>query len=373
LLIRSFIQMCKVDPGFRPERLVAFDLPRPIVDFNDPNRPSVPLRPFFVEVLRRVGEIPGIESAALANALPLTKRLDLKPIVVEGRAEPVNWNKHDLRVNALIVTPEYFHTLGIPIFRGRAFSIDDRQDAPLVAVINQAMARRFWPAEDPIGKRFRVGVNPNWTTVIGISGSLRQPGSTQTELPGMFRPLAQEEPGWMSLVVRARGDFAGLAREVQRQIWQVDANQPISKVVALEQLLEQSVAFPRFRSLVMGLFAALALLQVTVGIYGLVAYSVARRSHEIGLRLALGAGRGQVLSLVVRQGLKWSAIGVVIGLAAALAGCRLLAGFLFGVAPHDPLAFAVAGAVPLVVALLASCIPARRASRIEPATALRSE
>lgn len=372
LLIRSFLLLRDMEPGFRPEKLIAFDLVRPLVDFNDPRRSAVPLRPFFEQAVRQLEQLPGVQAAAAISTLPLTGRLALRAVTPEGRSAALRAHE-ELRVDEAIITPAYFSTMGIALVQGRTFSADDTLSSPSVAVVDEIMARQFWPGEEAVGKRLRVGAGSQWTTVVGVVRSARAANPATPPPPRLFRPLAQEETMMMSLVVRGVLAPSQLVKEARGAIARIDPNQPISKVLLLQDLLHESVALPRFRSLLMGSFAGLALVLAAAGIYGVTSCLVTRRTREIGLRLALGASRGGVLRMVLGQGLKLTLAGIALGGVAALGTGRLLWSFLFGVAPYDPLSFCGAGLLPLLIAILAGYLPARRAMRIDPMAALRRE
>jgi putative ABC transport system permease protein len=274
---------------------------------------------------------------------------------------------------------EYFHVMQIPLRAGREFTPLDRERQPLVAIVNEEMAREFFPNENPIGMRIRWAGDtgpPLWMAVIGVVGDVKHSGLNQPTDPAVYTPFSQSDEGWrrfMTLAIRARDTAPGLVEEVKKQIWSLDGQIPVSDVYAMDELIAVSLAQQRFNMLLLGLFAALALILAAVGIYGAMAYAVNQRTHEIGIRTALGAQRRDVLRLVMRDGAKIALFGIAIGIAGAIALTRLMTSLLFEVKPTDPETFAVVTIVLAIVALAACYVPARRAMRIDPMVALRHE
>jgi putative ABC transport system permease protein len=274
-----------------------------------------------------------------------------------------------------VVTPLYFQTMRIPLLKGRHFSEQDREDAPPVVIINEAAARRFWPSEEVLGKRlgFEDEGRDVWGEVVGIVGDVKHERLDAEAKPEVYFPYRQYPKNFMSLVVRTSSDPAGMIAGVREQVLAVDRDQPVFDIMTMEQRISKSVAQSRFIMLLLGLFSALALLLAAVGIYGVMAYVVAQRTHEIGIRMALGAQRSDVLKLVVGQGMILAFVGVVLGLVAAFALTRLMSSLLYGVTATDPLTFGGVAVILSAVALLATIIPARRATRVDPMEALRYE
>jgi predicted permease len=266
----------------------------------------------------------------------------------------------------------FFETTGIPLLKGRFFTDQDRESSPAVAIINETMARNYWPGEDAIGKRFRFP-GGQWTTVVGITGDMHRQGLENQVVPQVFRPDAQQSEDMLEVIVRTAGDPRAIAASVQSEIQSLDKSVAKFQVATVEQQLGQETAERRFQTSLIGLFSLAALILSAIGIYGLMHYFVAQRTNEIGVRMALGARYGNVLSLVLRQGLVLAGIGVMVGVLGALALTRLLSSLLFGVTPTDPVTFAAAPAILLGVAVLACWIPARRAAAIDPVRALRQE
>ena len=268
----------------------------------------------------------------------------------------------------LTVSPGYFYTLGIPVLKGRTFTDHDDEQALKVAVVNEALARHLWPTEDPIGKQFTHDL-----TVVGVVGNTRHEGLSQETEAEFYVPYLQSPGDSMQLAVRTAADPDSMVSAVRAQVRDVDPDQPLYHVATLQQVLSESLAPRRLNLLLLGIFAGIALTLATVGIYGVMAFSVTQRTHEIGIRMALGAERRNVLGLIVRQGLRLTLIGVALGAAGAWALTSFLASFLFGVAPRDPATFVLVSLALVAVSILACYIPARRATRVDPMVALRYE
>ncbi len=277
------------------------------------------------------------------------------------------------------VTPNYFHAMGIPLLRGRVFTEQDVRGKPGVIIINETLARRFWPDEDPIGERLAIGLSfddegaPESYEIVGIVGDVRHRRLDADVFPQMFLPYRQQTWDFMSFVLRTNGDPLRLVGGVRGQVRAVDKDQPVYGIRTMEQYVSASVAQRRFSMLLLGIFAALAVALAAGGTYGVISYSVSQRTHEIGIRMALGAQRRDIFKLVVGQGMGPVLIGVGIGLAASLALTRFLSSLLFGVSATDPVTFAGVAVLLAAVALLACYIPARRATRVDPLVALRYE
>ena len=278
-----------------------------------------------------------------------------------------------------VVSPDYFHAIGIPLQRGRVFDARDNADSLPVIVVNRRLAEQYWPGEDPTGKRLKIGPldSPNpWATVVGVVGDVRQAGLYGDQMFELYVPYAQERRGFTAprdLVVRAKADAASLAGAVRQAVWAVDKDQPVSNVRTMDQVFGSAISRERFQALLLGMFAALALVLACVGLYGVISYSVAQRTHEIGVRVALGAQPRDVVRLVIRQGMLLTFTGLVVGIAAGAVATRVLSDMLYGVTTTDPLTFIGVPAFLLLVAFLACYIPARRATRIDPLVALRYE
>lgn len=372
LLIRSFQLLRQVEPGFKSENALTMRMVLPFPKYSK----AESRRAFYDEVLRQVKEVPGVDAAGMITFLPLSFNGMNFSFSVEGRATP-----SDMKLPfALfrVVSPDYFRAMGIPLLRGRYFEGHDTPDVTPVIVINRRLAEQYWPGEEAIGKRLKVGPvdSPNaWLTVVGVVGDVRQTGLYEQKLE-FYVPYMQERRSFMAprdLVVRTKADQAVIAAAVRKAVWSVDKDQPVSNVRTLDQVFAAAISQERFQALMLGLFAALALVLACVGLYGVISYSVVQRTHEIGVRMALGAQPVDVLRLVIRQGMLLTFAGLVIGVLAGTFVTRVLTDMLFGVTPRDPITFVGVPVLLLVVAFLACYIPARRATRIDPLVALRYE
>jgi putative ABC transport system permease protein len=372
LLINSFMRLRNVDPGFRADRLLTMKLVLPQTKYPDRERRSA----FYNELLSRVEALPGVKSAAVTTSLPLTVKGNSIGVSIDGQPDPPPGQENI--VVTRVISPHYFNTMGIQLAQGRPF--DERQDrlgSPEVVIVSESMARKYWPGEDPVGKRIKPGSSVSeypWWTVVGVAKDVRQFELNDEPKPQIYLPYPQRglfPPE--DLVVSTQGDPIGLAATVRGAVWGIDRDQPVSNIRTMEEILSESVARQRFSMLLLAIFAALALVLAAVGIYGVMSYSVAQRTREFGIRMALGAQRSDVLKLAVGQGLKLVLMGVAIGLAAAFILTRVMSSLLFGVSATDPTTFFGISLVLMSVAVLASYIPARRATRVDPMVALRYE
>jgi putative ABC transport system permease protein len=369
LLIRSFGKLLDVDPGFRTQDLIAAR-----VSLLEPRYSAPEGRvAFFQDVLARVKTLPGVRAAAFANVLPFARGgAVMFGLEVEGGPK-FQWGS-GAGAFYFAVSREYFQTMGIPFLRGRIFTEQDVKGATPVAIISQSLARRGWPDQNPLGRRFSfAGTRGPSFEVVGIVGDVRGFDIDGQPWPQMYFPLLQQPADAAFLVIHGPQNVPVISTALRQVVRSVDQNEPISSVGTMEQLISQSVTAPRFRTLLLGIFAGLAFLLAVVGIYGIVSYSVSQRTHEIGIRMALGAERPDVLRLLVAQGMVPTLIGVAAGLIAAFGLSRLLASFLYGVRPTDPVTFLVVSAVFIAVAVIAIYIPAERATKVDPMVALRYE
>ncbi len=372
LLINSFLRLRGVDPGFRADNLLTMRVVLPETKYPDQARRAS----FYAELVRRVESLPGVQSAAVTNWIPLVKQGDSSGISIEGQPDPGPGQNPSAVTR--VVSPHYFQTMGIELLQGRQLNEQDRSDSPRVIVIGETMARKFWPGEDPLGKRVTMGGPADapipWLEVVGVVRDVRQFELAAEPKPQMYVPF--EQPVFFRpshLVLKTSVEPGGLAAAVRKTVWEIDRDQPVSNIRTMGEVLSESIARQRFSMLLFGIFAAVALVLAAVGIYGVMSYSVAQRTHEIGIRMALGAQARDVLKLTVWRGLKLVLIGIVLGLAAAFALTRVMTSLLFGVSPTDPATLAVISVVLISVALLASYVPARRATKVDPMIALRYE
>jgi putative ABC transport system permease protein len=370
LLINSFLRLQHVDPGFNPQHVLTFKLDLPYVRYSGLRQTQ-----FFERAIDRFGHLPGVLSASAVLPLPLDGDDVATFLTIEG--QPVA-EANRPRAGYSWVEPGYFRTVGIPLIQGRDFAAADDLRATPVVILNQTFARRFFPRENPIGKRIKPGISNGYKAspmreIVGVVGDVRQYGLASVPGPEVYVPLAQSPLGSMNFVVHTAVDPLSLVGPVRQEMGEMDKNLPFYGVKTFNQYLGQGFAQPRFLTLLLGLFAALALALAAVGLYGLVSYSASRRAHEIGVRLALGAEKRDVLRLVVGQGFKLTLMGVIIGTVGALVLTRFLSSLLYGVKPTDLPTFLAATLIQIAVALVASFIPARRATKVDPMVALRYE
>ena len=371
LLINSFMHLRSLDPGFRADHLLTLT-----VDLSELKYPDTQRRvAFFDEVLRRVRELPGVRSAAAAGNLPFTYNGDSMNIAVEGTPDPAPDQWPDVIYRT--IGPGYFATMGIPLVRGRDFNDQDTLNNTLTVVVSEKTAQQYWPNENPIGKRIKPGATTSkspWRTIIGVVKDVRQNdfiAEPKMQMYFSFRQLQSMTAN--ALVVRTNVDPLSLATSVRNAIWSVDKDEPVSNIDSMEHIVAGAVARQRFSMLLLSIFAGLALVLGAVGIYGVMSYSVAQQTREIGIRIALGATRSDVLTMTVINGLKLVGFGLLFGLMIAFALTRVMASLLFGISATDPVTFVSIAFVLLGVALLASYVPALRATRIDPMIALRAE
>ncbi len=367
LMMKSFVRLLEVNPGFDPSNTLTMSISLWGTKAEDAKAFA-----FYQQVLRSVQSLPGVESAGVVSQLPLGGNLDMYGVHVEGQSSPNP--EEDPSADRYSISPTYLRAMRIPLLSGREFDDRDRADSPQVVLVNESAARKFWPGEDPIGKRFRFGDTKGaWKTVVGVVGDVLHKGLDASKTLQVYLPEAQFVDSDMMLVVRTSSDPASLAAAVRGAIAAVDPQAPVSGVATMQDVVFASVANQRFGVILFTLFAAVALLLAAFGIYGVISYGVTQRTHEIGIRVALGARRNEVLALVVGEAMKPALLGAVLGLAAAFGLTRLLAGLLFAVKPADPATFALVFVLLLAVSLLACYIPARRAMRVDPIVALRYE
>ncbi len=372
LLLRSFFQLQQVDAGFQtsPETILTLAVSPSQSNYPD-DRSGIA---FYQRLLNRISQIPGLDSIAISDSLPPNRESDSDTFQIQGHS-PETGTYPSTTVG--IVSSRYFESLGIRLIRGRFFNDRDTPDSPYVTIISESMARRYFAGQNPIGQHLKqsgvdVAAQLPWMEIVGVVGDVKYLGLETDSGAAYYRPFTQDYGRRMYLVVRS-STAARLAPALRREIHEVDKDVVISDVNTLARMLSESVEEPRFRTLLIGLFAAIALCLAAIGIYGVIAYAVTQRTHEIGIRMALGAKRDDVLRLILGQSAILSAAGILLGLAGALAITRLLSGLLFGISATDPLTFIAVAMTLVAVALIAALIPARRAIRIDPLTALKYE
>lgn len=368
LLVRSFSRLLHVNPGFDSQNVLSMNVSLPTVKYSDPQKQIA----FFDELVRRVSALPGVHSAAISAALPLVPKR-ITPMLPEGQAEVPLAERPFLIIEA--VSPSWFQTMRVPMLAGREFTEADNAAAPKVVIINQSFARRFWPNQNPIGKHVLVG-RALATEVVGVATDVKNRGLALDSQAQVYVPFPQLPWGNMNLLLRTATDPHTMISATRGQIAAIDADQPVTNIQTIDELMDGSRAQPKFILLLLGLFSGAALVLAIVGIYGVLAYSVAQRQQELGIRLALGAEKSHILGLVVRQGLVLTVTGIVIGLFAALLlswlMASMLSGLLYKIGARDLTTFVLAPLVFLLIALFASYLPARRATQVDPNDAVRS-
>jgi putative ABC transport system permease protein len=366
LLARSFVRLHSIDPGFRVDRLTLTALPIPLSKYPDGKRQAG----FYQRVLEAVQERPEVQSAAILFPNPIQGAHANGTFTIERHAAASRADRPFAALGS--VSSDYFQTLGIPIIAGRAFTTRDHDPSPAVAIVNAALVRRYFAGEPALGKRFRFGDSADdWITIVGIAADSRNLGLNEPPSPLVYLPYHTFPVAFMSIAVRSSAAPGTVAAIVRGAVKKIDPDTPVDDIRSMRDVIEASIAQPRFRTLLLGLFAAVAVALAAVGVYGLMSFAVAQRRREIGIRVALGAQPRQVMLPIVREGMQVAAIGALLGIAGSLALTRLLAGFLFGVQATDPLTYAAMLAALLAIAFLATWIPSRRAMRLDPVTALR--
>jgi predicted permease len=386
LMIRSFLALQSVDPGFNPHSVLSMVVSVAGSNEADPNRRAI----FYEQLLERVRALPGVEAVWGINHLPLAGDMWGWPFVIEGRPKPRPGEAPSAVYR--MVTPGYFQTMRLPLIQGRDISAVDNATAPGVVIINQEAARTYWPGGDPLGQHISFDSgdsgSPTWLTIIGVAKNAKQEDWAAPPFPEVYLAAFQNRDflgqagahgeamlhiGYITLVARTTRDPGALFASVKNTVWSLDRNLPISQVLTMDAVVADANAQPRFEMLLLGIFAVVALVMAAVGIYGLMSYSVSRRTHEIAIRISLGASRSEVFRLVVRQGMALALVGSAAGIAGALLLSRLMVKVLYGVRPIDPITFAGVTLLLAIVALAANYIPARRAMQVDPIAALRHE
>lgn len=368
LLVRSFVAVVNVDPGFHKENLLALQV------FAFDRKPTAEHRiAFFEETLLRISDLSGVTGAAAVQSPPMFLKSDyaiFSAFTIEGRPTAPDQTS---RAYSNVVTPGYFTVMGLPLLRGRDFTKADRANTTPVAIINESVARRNWPNEDPVGKRITWRDSKTPLDIVGVVGDMKQDGLDRPSRPEVYRPHPQAPQGAMTYVVRAESNPAATMDAVKRQIWAVDKLQTFSRTAIMEDLVETSFADRRFSLILLGVFAVISLVLAIAGMYSVISFVTAQRTSEIGVRAAIGASRVDILQLVTRQALSLVAIGITLGVGVAMLMTQLLEGLLFGVTARDPVTFVLVCVVLFVSAVVASAVPARRAMKVDPIVALRYE
>jgi len=378
LMVRSFLKLLQVNPGLDPQGVLTTQVWLPESKYPESRQVAA----FYDQALRRIEVLPGVLSASAINFFFLGGWGDSVAFAIEGRVEPPPGE--ELVADYRVIAPNYFRAMKIPLVRGRHLTEGDREGTPGVVVINETMARRFWPHEDIIGKQIRLKfpgakapwrpeASPSWLTIVGMVGDVRDAGRDPEVVPEVYMSYRQSPSHFMRLVVRTSPEPMSMASAVRHELLALDKDQPVMDIKTVEQFISESSFRRRFDTVLLGIFAALALLMSGVGIFGVISYSISQGKHEIGVRMALGAKPRDVLRLVVRQGMILTLIGVLAGLAGAVAVTRVLSSLLYGVRPTDPLTYAGVSLLLASVAFLASYVPARRATKVDPFVALRCE
>jgi putative ABC transport system permease protein len=367
LLIRSFGKLLQAEIGFEAKNLLTLEYRLPRAKYKEADAPWN----FHQQVIDRVQQIPGVKSAAIVRGLPFTGNTGTAGITLLDRPAPPAGREPQVLLN--LATGGYFTTAQIPLMRGRLFSDEDRANTPPVLIINQTMARRFWPDQDPIGKQIKMLEDDVTGSVIGVVGDTKQFNLRDEPAPQMYGAYSQQPIYFATLVVRTRVDPMSVSEPVRQAIWRVDPDQPMWKIRSVDLLVERSVADRKFVLALMMVFAALALSLTVIGLYGVISYLVNQRTQEIGIRMALGAQMRHIMQLILKYGVALVVLGVVVGLVAAVLFTRLMAHMLYGVTATDPVTFGVIALLLTFIALLACYLPARRAAHVDPVIALRSE
>ena len=374
LMLKSFTRLRETKLGFNPDNVLTASLTLPEADYPT----TAQVKAYYKQALARLAEHPEVQAASIVNALPLGKngaRIQ-GDLTVEGDVE----RRPGAFARKLVISPDYFRTLGIPLLKGRAFNEHDTADSPGVLIISEALARRLWPDEEALGKRINIGFSgETWREVVGVAADAKQQEVGERASPAIYQPYWQvlDSRRWMlgdlTFVIRTAGQPQSFAAGLRSELQAVDKQLPLYDLAPMERVISQRVADPRFYMLLLSSFSALALILAAAGIYGVISYAVMQRTHEIGIRMALGAEVGDVLKLVITQGMKLVLAGITIGLAGAFALTRVLTGFLYQVSVTDPITFTGLSLLLVVVALLACYLPARRATKVDPMVALRCE
>ena len=367
LLVKSFVRLMKVETGIRVEHVLTFALDLPQTRYSSHTR----VAGFYRDVVAQLRNSSGVESAAAVMTLPMHGGMTGGAFEVEGRPKASDWVDTLVEYNA--VTDGYFRTMGIPLLRGRDFDAHDTSNSPAVAIVNDTLARQYFPGQDPIGHRYRDAYAGQWRTIVGVVGSVKHQQPMKPPVPGVYAPETQWASNWMWITVRAHGNAAEVTNAARAAVHTLDGDLPLIKIRTMREVVSDSVSVPRLLMQLLVGFAAFALLLDAIGIYGIVDYSVQQRTREVGIRMALGAKYLNVIGLLVRRGMMPAILGAAVGIPVALAVMGVLRGILYGTSPYDVGVFLGVPALLVLLALAASFLPARRASKLDAMTALRSE
>jgi putative ABC transport system permease protein len=376
LLLRSFWRVLEVRPGFNPSHLTTVQIWIPVSNnpATDPYAAEDKRAAFLMEVFRRVSVLPGVEQSTISgnDTLPMNSGRNYSPFSIQGRPED---SERSPVADIAVVDTQYFRAMEVPLIAGRNFTASDTDKTGTVGVIDQTLARRYWPDENPVGQqvKFGFGAGIKGVRIVGVVGDIKSDGFDAPSVPHIYVPLGQFAPVNAVVFLRSRGDAGNLGEAVRREVEKVDPNIPVHSISSMDQIIARSLADRRFALELLGIFATVAVLLAAIGIYGVMAYSFSQRTHEIGIRIALGAQRADIFRMAVGEGMQLVVIGLVVGLIGAVALTRFVRTMLFGVSPADPLTFGAISAVLAAVAFFACYIPARRATRVDPLVALRDE
>ena len=368
LLVRSYQHLQDVDPGFNPSNMLTLQISLPIKKYDD----TAKLATFFQQLVQRLEALPQAKAVTLANDIPLDGDMQTSAPRIEGRS---NTPGEGSLAGVHAISQNYFQVIGTPVLKGRAFTNADTQDSPPVIIINNTMAQRLFPNEDPLGKRIRFSDDPKvpWQQIVGVVGDIKHEGLDAKPFMETYLPVPQSPRPLMAVMIRTTDDPTNLVSAARNAVLEVDKDQPVYDIKTMEQRLSESIASRRLSMILFASFAGIALLLAVVGVYSVMSYTVSRRTHEMGIRMALGARALDVLKLVIWQGMTLALIGILLGVLAAFAVTRLMSGLLYGVSATDPVTFAGVALMLVVIALLACLIPARRATKVDPMIALRYE
>ena len=368
LMIRTILNLRGLNPGFNPEKILTMNVWLPAAKYPDDEKRLA----FFHSLMQRIQAMPGVKAAGIVDVLPLSGGFDGRSIEIEG--QPVQRGQEP-EADFYFASPGYLNAMNIPLIRGRFFNDHDTASTQKVAVVSQYMAEHFWHGQDPIGKRLRMVADPDkpepWFTVVGVVSDVKQRGLEEPRAFQFYYPLEQFPGFAMTLVIRTYADPAAITSALQKEIHSIDKDQAVFDIATMKDVISDSISLRTFLMILLGCFAMIALILATVGIYGVISYSVSQRTHEIGIRMALGAARKDVLKMVVNRGFFLTMLGIGIGTVLAIGLTGLMKTLLFDVSAKDPVTFLILAFLLSVIALAASYIPAKRAAGVDPMTALR--